>query len=383
VVLESLDAGVPVIAFEGSGGSCALLADGYGLLAPFGDTRAMAQLTLDLLSNPARRNEMGEAGRQRVKRDFSYRRYGFDMAALADPGIKRVSVIVPNFNYARYIEQRIVSIAEQSRPVYEIIALDDGSSDNSPALMQDALAQTDIDSEFVQNSVNSGSACRQWLNGVARARGEIVWIAEADDLCEPEFLEEVLPAFDDPDVCMAYCQSQQMGPNDEILDVDYLTYVSDLGRDRWTKAHVVDGSEALSTWLSVKNAVPNVSACLFRREALVAALSQNIDEIAQYRVVGDWATYAYVLAQGKLAFFPRALNKHRRHPNSVTIGSFNEKLLREILSMQRTLRLRHNPPPAWIKRSRDYAQELYVQFGLHSDAAPDVLRSPSFEDYFK
>jgi hypothetical protein len=51
--------------------------------------------------------------------------------------------------------------------------------------------------------------------------------------------------------------------------------------------------------------------------------------------------------------------------------------------MQRTLRIRHKPPPVWAQRAREYAQQLYIQFGLRSDEAPDVARNARFADYFK
>jgi glycosyltransferase involved in cell wall biosynthesis len=352
------------------------------VLAPHGDSGAMAAQVLALLADPARRGTLGETGSARVRTDFSFRRYAFDVAAMADASLRRVSVVTPNYNYARYLDDRIGSITEQTAPIYEIIALDDASTDNSAALLHTLLDRTAIDSELIQGAENTGSACKQWLKGIERARGDIVWIAEADDLSDPAFIEALLPAFDDPSIVMAYCQSQQMNAAGAITGTDYLDYVADLGRERWLEAHVIDGREELRTALSVKNAIPNVSACLFRREALLKALAENIEEIARYRVAGDWATYAHVLTQGKLAFVPRALNRHRRHERSVTLGSFDANLLREILSMQQKVRQRHNPSADWQARARAYAQELYVQFGLARPTAPDVTAHPDFRPFF-
>ena len=45
--------------------------------------------------------------------------------------LKKVSAIVPNFNYARFLKDRIYSILNQTYPVYELIMLDDASTDNS------------------------------------------------------------------------------------------------------------------------------------------------------------------------------------------------------------------------------------------------------------
>jgi hypothetical protein len=169
-----------------------------------------------------------------------------------------------------------------------------------------------------------------------------------------------------------------MNADGVITADDYLDYVSDLDRERWSQSHVADGGAELAGPLSVKNAVPNVSACLFRRDALLKALSENIEEISRYQIAGDWATYAHILTQGKLAFNAQALNLHRRHPHSMTLGNFNAGLLREILSMQRTLRQRHNPSALWRARAEAYAQELYDQLNLSTADARQVKEHPEF-----
>ncbi len=76
-----------------------------------------------------------------------------------------------------------------------------------------------------------------------------------------------------------------------------------------------------------------------------------------------------VLTQGKLAFFPQALNKHRRHERSVTLGSFNAAITGEHFASDT------GPPPNGLV-ARLNAQELYVQFGL-ATGNWDVRRNPS------
>ncbi|HWA01170.1 MAG TPA: glycoside hydrolase family 99-like domain-containing protein [Caulobacterales bacterium] len=381
VVMESLDVGVPVVAFEGAGGFVDLVRE-HGVVAPAFDTAAFAGRVLDLLGDRNRRQALGEAGIARIARDFSFRRYAFDLAAAADPSFKRVSVVVPNYNYAKHMADRLGSIRNQSTPIYEIVVLDDCSNDDSVPVLTQLLRDMPIDHELIVNERNSGSACRQWLKGVERTRGDIVWIAEADDLCDSNFLKETLAAFDDGEVIMSYCQSQQMSGDGRILCPHYLDYVADIDGDKWRGAHVADGLDEIRSVMGVKNTVPNVSACLFRREALLAAMAENIDEIARYRVAGDWATYVRVLERGKIAFTPNPLNHHRRHERSVTIGSFNAGLLREILSMQRHVREHYGLTPRAAQVARAYAQQLYVQFGLNTEAEPNVAESADFAAYF-
>ena len=54
---------------------------------------------------------------------------------------KKVSVIIPNYNYDKYIARRIDSVVKQSYPIYELIVLDDCSSDNSVNVIEKKLAE--------------------------------------------------------------------------------------------------------------------------------------------------------------------------------------------------------------------------------------------------
>ena len=74
----------------------------------------------------------------------------------------KVSVVIPNYNYARYIRARIKSILQQTYPVYEIIVLDDHSTDGSgemaKSIIYDAkVGRPDLNVKFIESEKNSGS----------------------------------------------------------------------------------------------------------------------------------------------------------------------------------------------------------------------------------
>src|SRR5689334_17639702 len=94
------------------------------------------------------------------------------------------SVIIPNYNHAAYLEQRIHSVLKQSFKDFEVIVLDDASTDNSTALIQKYPSIIKV-----VNEKNSGSPFRQWEKGAALAKGEWLWFAESDDLASPAFLQ--------------------------------------------------------------------------------------------------------------------------------------------------------------------------------------------------
>ncbi len=98
-----------------------------------------------------------------------------------------VSTIVPNYNHARFLPQRLDSILAQTFKDYELIVLDDASTDNSREVLERYARQAPI--QLVFNGTNSGSPFIQWRKGAELARGEYLWIAESDDYADPRLLE--------------------------------------------------------------------------------------------------------------------------------------------------------------------------------------------------
>jgi glycosyltransferase involved in cell wall biosynthesis len=368
VVLESLSVATPVVAFAGTGGGADLVARCGGVVVPAFDVTAYADAIERLLLDEALRGSYGRAGAEMIDAQFSFRAYAMDLMAMGGMALPRVSVIVPNYNYGHYLQERLQSIIDQQLPVYEIIVLDDGSSDDSLAVIQAMRQKMCPEPRVVINRVNSGSVFRQWLRGVELARGELVWIAEADDLAAPDFLQRVAtPLAADPTVVMSYCQSEQIDQFGQTLAQDYLAYTDDLSKERWRRSYVADGQEEVVAALSIKNTVPNVSAVVFRREALLDVLRSDIEEIASYRIAGDWVAYLKLLKKGRIMFDPKSCNRHRRHTSSVTLGSAAEPHYREVLRAQRVAEELFELSAASRRMRSDYTRSLHSHFGL-SDA---------------
>ena len=383
VVLEALDANLPIIAFDDVGGYTDLLSRGGGKLVPSFEIEAFSQAVIGLLSEPEKAHDMGIFGGEIVEREFSFRRYVFDLIKLVQAPLKRVSVIVPNFNYARYLSDRINTIAGQEYPIYEIIILDDASDDESVPLIKEIVSEQSVDCRVVVNKTNSGNPFVQWLKGVELAQGDYIWIAEADDLSESGFLDEVLLPFEDPSVVMSYCQSKQMDSEDRILCNDYLDYVSDISKEKWLEYYVEDGRDEIRTCLAVKNTIPNVSAVVFEKTVLFNMIKENIDEIRAFHVAGDWKSYISILEHGKIAYSPKSFNLHRRHKNSVTLGNFNLMLLEEILKVQQAVRDGFHPDEEVLTKAQAYSQRLYQEFGLSTPHNSMLVDHPKLSIYFE
>lgn len=361
VVLESAEVGVPAVAFEGATGAAEFIVEHGGRLASRLDVDDFADKVRELLDAPSvgSRRPVG-----------SLRQYLMDILHHA-AGFQRVSVVVPNYNYAHHLTQRLQSIGEQTYPIYELVVLDDASTDESVVVVERFLRERDdLDSELIVNKKNSGSVFRQWKKGVARCRGDLVWIAEADDFAESGFLEELAPSFADPSMALAYSQSRQIDGDGRVLAGDYLDYTSDISKN-WLSDYTKDGKTEISEAMAVKNTIPNVSAVVFRRKAIKKAIADLGEELFETRIAGDWLIYLKILLRGKIRFSAKPLNSHRRHAQSVTKSGMAAKHLAEVKRAQEVARSLAPVSAETLGKAEAWLAHVrrYLGIGRESDAA--------------
>ena len=244
----------------------------------------------------------------------SMRQYAIELLSCFPRGLKKVSCIVPNYQYETYLPERLDSILKQDYPIYDIVFLDDCSRDKSLEIAGKILAEQEIDSVILPNKTNSGSVFRQWFKGIEAARGDFVWIAEADDSCSPEFLRKTVPGFDDPKVSLSYAQSCLMDGGGKVFNENFKTHTDSISSVKWTRNYIAPFSFEINDGLAVKNTIPNASAIVIRKTAV-----EKIDKdlLFQFKVAGDWMFYLLLLQGGRVAFTPEVLNYYRRHNASV------------------------------------------------------------------
>jgi glycosyltransferase involved in cell wall biosynthesis len=234
-----------------------------------------------------------------------------------DTNMPKVSVIIPNYNHAKFLEQRIHSVLAQTFQDFDVTYLDDASSDDSNAV----FAKFDADPRIkgIYNNRNSGSPFKQWNKGVRATSGEYIWIAESDDVAEPDFLATLVPLLDrNPQVGLAYCQSRQIDRNNVVLLPTLRQWAEDLSESRWSNDFVADGINECQQHLLFNNNIPNASAVLIRRSIYEGI--GGAEESMSF--AGDWMTWMKILLKSDLAFSAQILNSFRTHNSSVSSRSF-------------------------------------------------------------
>src|ERR1035438_411071 len=127
----------------------------------------------------------------------------------------KVSVVIPNYNHSRFLPRRIDSVLKQSFRDFELVLLDDCSTDDSRSILSKYADDSRVRIEF--NEVNSGSPFKQWNKGVRLAQGEYVWIAESDDYADERLMERLVEVLDaDPQVVFVNCRSLRVDKDDRL-----------------------------------------------------------------------------------------------------------------------------------------------------------------------
>lgn len=336
VVLEALAAGLPLVGFENVG-DCEPLIAKHGTVVPRADINAAADALGKALDRaPSTAKKARASARRRVREKFDFKDYALSLTEALNPKQKRVSVVVPNYNYEDHIEARLASIFEQTYPVYEIIVLDDKSPDDSLARIQAVAKRYNRDIELIVNKTNSGSVFKQWDKGARLARGDYVWIAEADDVADPRFLEELMVNAAEKDFSIAFTDSWQIDEKDTPLSDTYKPYCGAYSDNLFDHRFRMAGPDFLRDCLSVRNGILNASSAVWSKEILVCALDSVGKSLLDFKVAGDWRLYVEICksADCDIVYVPEALNGHRRHSTSVTHALNVDKHISEIAEMQ-------------------------------------------------
>jgi glycosyltransferase involved in cell wall biosynthesis len=236
-----------------------------------------------------------------------------------------VSVCIPTYNGARYVERTIRSVLAQSYKDFELVVRDDGSTDDTLAVVQ---AIDDERIRIVAGRENAGAGANFALAS-AEATGTYVKLLCQDDVIYPECLERQVAVLEaDERVVMVSCH------RDIVDDDDRVVY-----RNRgWRKASgVYAGADVMrATVRAGTNLVGEPSAVLLRREEFEAA--GGFDRTYAYMI--DQEAWMRLLERGSLHYLPDALCTFRVSQQSWS-ADLRRDQARQARELLRTLRARH------------------------------------------
>lgn len=324
VALEAADAGLPVVCFANAGGMPEFVGNKCGRTVPFENTQAAAAALVEFLSQETLRQKCGIIAQKNVRTKHDAAVGSASVFSTLEGVIKRhrksgepctsdaivpteplVSVIVPNYNHAKYLGKRLDSIKKQNYKNIEIILLDDASTDESLEILQN-FTRYEPRARLIKNKVNSGSTFKQWKKGISHAKGKYIWIAESDDSAEPEFLTILVSLLEsDTEITVATCQLRMMDTEGKIGGTPD-EWLHELNKKRWNHPFINEGKNEIKDYLSQKNTILNASGVVFRKTVGVESL---VDDTM--RLCADWLFWVRMLIKGKIAYTPKVLNYWR------------------------------------------------------------------------
>lgn len=228
-----------------------------------------------------------------------------------------VSVIVPNFNHGKYLKQRLDCIYNQTYQNIEVILLDDCSTDNSVKILTQYQVKHSEQTRLFCNAKNSSNVFEQWKKGILLSRGDLIWIAESDDYCDLNFLENLVACFLDQSVLIAYSHCIFVNENNKQTDFAFENYLSEISRTKWLNSYKEASNREVNSAFAIRNIIPNVSGAVFRRPHDKFSLFDDSNWL-NMKVCGDWLFYLNLLRGGKIAYSHSTNDYYRFHSSSAS-----------------------------------------------------------------
>ena len=211
-----------------------------------------------------------------------------------------ISVILPNYNHANFLPERLHSIFNQTYTDFEVIILDDSSTDNSVTILNEYKSHPKL-SHFIVNDNNTGSPFLQWKKGIDLAKGKYIWIAESDDSCELDFLEKQIKILEEKKAVVTVAKTIKFKTKAKLGEVSHPIFKKD------------KNSPVLNEDQFLYCPVLNVSSLVFLRENALKAC-----HFVNFRLIGDRVFYQEAFGEDIFYFNSQTQSFFRKEGDSVS-----------------------------------------------------------------
>ncbi|HRH88036.1 MAG TPA: glycosyltransferase family 2 protein [Rubrivivax sp.] len=218
-----------------------------------------------------------------------------------------VTVLVSSYNYRDYVVPAVQSALSQTAPPLQVVVVDDGSTDDSWNVLQQAFG---ADPRVTLRLQPNGGQMAAWVNGLAHARGDIVALLDSDDEWKPDYLQRVRRVYQaDPSVDYVYCNMEKFGAASGLA----------LTKRRHRRSRDLGLSMLLGAFVQRWQGVAT-SGNTLRRELLARILTLPPEQAAQWRTrPDDCLFYGSDILGGHKVYLAEPLVRHREHANNALL----------------------------------------------------------------
>ncbi len=220
-----------------------------------------------------------------------------------------ISVVIATYNGEKYIEAQLRSVFMQSKAVDEVLIFDDGSTDKTVEIVKKFISENGCSGwKLIQNKENKGY-CKNFLEGVKTAKGDIIFLADQDDVWHFEKVAEMTAVLENREEIKALCCSCDLinGENEPIMDPGNIGVL--FSRN--------DGSIEMFS-------PEKFIGCSFIRGCSVVFKSEILQFVEPIELKGllshDWLITFTAALRGKCAVLNKVLMSYRCHGENTSFG---------------------------------------------------------------
>ncbi|WP_283390587.1 glycosyltransferase family 2 protein [Millionella massiliensis] len=242
----------------------------------------------------------------------------------------KVSIIFTSFNHKEYLSQALDALLGQSFEDFELIVVDDCSTDGSQLVLQD-YAIRDKRIRLYLNDHNSGSYVYSTNQGAAYARAPYVVFAQCDDYAESTQLEKMAAVLDAyPSVGVVFSASRMVNELGQCLGEDF--EVREKAFQQACQTDTFIEKQQMRRYLLHSCVIPNLSAAMVRRELfeMEGRLS------SKYVVLADWDFWLKTALKTDFYFIRQPLNNFRQHKTTIRASIKIQRQIEEVFQMYYT-----------------------------------------------
>lgn len=273
----------------------------------------------------------------------------------------RVSVVIPAYNIEEYIEKCLNSILVQTFQNIEIVVVDDGSTDNTPAILDEYANRNSAISVIHQKN---GGVTSARLRGVAEASGEWIGFVDGDDFIEPQMYERLLHNALEYQADISHCGYQMVFPKGHV-DYYYNT-------GRLVQHNRQEGLSALLDGVYIE---PGLCNKLFHRRLFDGMLNRGCMDTA-IRNNEDLLMNYFLFREAEKSVYEDVCPYHYLlRPASATTAGISEYKLKDPMKVTRTiLQDAEDMPAVYAAALRKYVRQMIADATCSCECQPEMIR---------
>ena len=293
-----------------------------------------------------------------------------------------VSIITPTYNHEQFIRDCIESVIHQTYSNWEMIIVDDGSTDDTGSIVKGYLDDDRIEYIY-QDNVGIWNLNESYNKALRRSSGEFVAILEGDDFWPETKLADQIAGFEDRDIVLSWGEIIRVDENGTVPAISQPYYASRRLLHGMKRRELLDSTDAVDRYLQ-QGCFNFAVTTMIRRAALeeVGGFRQ-----AEYTPFVDYPTFLEVAKHGKVLYQPETLGYYRHHDEQVTKNE-----IEDLNTVQRYAREFYDGLEARMQGKLD-TRRIDLEAGTDSDQASHLIGKgrvrlidnewKAAEDYFR